>query len=372
MKTFCTLIIGGALFAGLSFSGYGQIKLYQIAQQYEEGRFERVIQEAPDYLSQSGLKASQREEALQYLTQSYLFLQEKDSAVANYQRILRENPYFEPGETAPERFLALTREYVARPSLRWRVFLGGNLSNGRLDSTFQVAINDPGEGEKLYLPKGGWQLGMGADVRIYRNLFLRTDLSLAQRNIFIRQETEILNPARQDGSHEQTLRYREYYTYGELPLAGMYEFKPLRNKSQRRYYVELGFRPAFLLRAQRAGIELDRDDRFTDEENNGSFWQAEEFDFEEAPQNIWNSRIHQHYSWFYGLGIRWPMGRGLLSLEFRQNQGLINLVNPETRYHHPSNLFDLQLIDDDFRLNSTSLTVSYSWLKRHKIISKTN
>jgi hypothetical protein len=65
------------------------------------------------------------------------------------------------------------------------------------------------------------------------------------------------------------------------------------------------------------------------------------------------------YGALAGTGIRYKVPRGVLSVEFRANIGLNNLVIPENRYNLQQQIFKSYYLDDDFSLNVFSLSAGY-------------
>ena len=65
------------------------------------------------------------------------------------------------------------------------------------------------------------------------------------------------------------------------------------------------------------------------------------------------------YSAVAGAGIRYRVPRGVISIDLRANFGLNNIVRSELRYKNPAITSQYYYVDDDFSLNTFSLSAGY-------------
>jgi hypothetical protein len=78
-----------------------------------------------------------------------------------------------------------------------------------------------------------------------------------------------------------------------------------------------------------------------------------------SDMDISDYRKNMLYSGIIGAGVRYKVPRGILQLDLRANLGLNNIVRSEKRYQNPELYNQYFYLDDDFSLNTFSLSVGY-------------
>ena len=78
-----------------------------------------------------------------------------------------------------------------------------------------------------------------------------------------------------------------------------------------------------------------------------------------ATQDISEYRKQMIYSGIVGAGVRYKVPRGIVSLDLRAKVGINNIVNSEKRFDNETVINNFYHIDDDFSLNTLSLSVGY-------------
>lgn len=331
---------------------FGQIRLDQIAMEYERGEFESVVRHANAILESDSVSRQSRVKVLKLLTQAHLFINQKEEAGESYRSILKTDPNFQPEELDPMILKNLSKEYSVRQNILFNYSLGFTVSSGG-----RIAQYDVGQVEaKRYWPYAGWRLGIGCDFLLRKNLFLTAQVQASSRRIGVEQISEYQNAGFQNGTNRHRLRYREFMSFLEMPISVKKHF----GRKRKQYYLRGGFTPSWMISANRKKITLQREDKLGSEEV-----------YAEANDNaIYDQRNHLNVSLFYALGVNWQGKRNNFFLEYRQNFGLLNLVSPDTRYSNVNNLVQLQLIDDDYLLHSWSFSFGFARPISHKVIRK--
>ncbi len=331
---------------------HAQQSIHHIALTYEKGEFENVVTEVGDYLAQENLSIAKRAEALQLLTKAHLFLNQNEQAADSYQALLKLSPRFQPEAGEPLVFQLLSKQFEARAKVLFDYSLASTLSSGELINAYTVSGR---EINKLYLPSLGTKFGVGINFLLSRKIYFSAGLELANRRMAISQTSKYWNPGHSTDSVTQTLTYQESMTFMEVPLSLKKHF----GNGKKQLFVRAGATPAWMMAASRRKVEFKRTTKAGDSPV-----------YEEPPSNlIYQQRQNLNMSLFWAFGISRKGKNGNLLFEVRRNHGLFNLVDASTRYKNSKDLILLQLVDDDFKLNSWSFNIGYARPIKYKIYS---
>jgi hypothetical protein len=137
-----------------------------------------------------------------------------------------------------------------------------------------------------------------------------------------------------------TVTYTERLYKAEFPVTLSYEF----NVKKVHYFVRTGISVAKLAKVTGLPSRKYADELppFTGENHDVSYYR----------KNIL-------YSGIIGAGVRYKVPRGVITLDLRTTIGLNNIVNADRRYDNYEQSSKFYYLDDDFSLNTISLSAGY-------------
>jgi len=335
-------------------------KLKQAEDEFEEGHLYE-IQGLLDQCIQQGFSRDEKIRAYRLLTISFLFLDQFSLADQNYLELLKINPEFKPNPlTDPSELLFLHKKFITNPSFSLVLMKAGTnltfintLVNFTLDGSINLANketdfynNEISREVVSYLP--GFEIGSGIDYRLNKKFDASVELLISYNRIK-RQERSL---------GISNLSFQEAQWFVKMPFSIKYTFEKPRLKP----YIYSGFSLDFLLNSIAGKLErvvsiisVQTDSVNSTQDRN------EVFDPISDPNiNLNDKRNWFNYSVLVGAGIKYKIGIDYLAFDVRYSYGLNNISNRDARYA-PNDplLFKYWYVDDDFRQNYLSFSVSF-------------
>ncbi|GAA0192039.1 hypothetical protein GCM10009122_54770 [Fulvivirga kasyanovii] len=300
---------------------------------YDEGR----IHELPALLEsclKNGFTDDEKTEAYRLLVLAYLYLDEAEKADEAMLALLRHNNQFQINPQAdPAEFINLYNSFRTKPIFSYGIKGGGNISLVNVLSNYGVHDQRTTMGE--YTPAPGYVVGGMIEVIVRKNLTLSGELTLAGYNLdYSNSFSNVDSVNRFIESQEIT----ETQTWLSVPITVQYQFAGGKFNP----YVLLGGSANYLFSSSFKG------ETQTSIEN-----------FEGATVDLTDQRNKINFSAIAGAGIKIKVGKNHFVAEARFNYGILNQVKEENRLSNQELIFDYGYVDDDFKLNSFSVSLGY-------------
>jgi hypothetical protein len=332
----------GVLIAFISYSGVAaqnlcSQNLKKAQKEYDEGRLTEVSGLLESCLK-DGFNHDQKLQAYRLLILTNLFTDEPDTAEINLLHLLKEDPEYKINPAVdPAEFITLYNTYNNSAVISIGLVGGINQSRAHVRNAFST---DNANNKATYLPHIGFQGGVLADIKLYKNLLL-TAGALTERKAY-EYKNLLFNYSNLDMKEQQL--------WLELPLALKYNF----GKRKLIPYLYSGGSFNLLLSAtgnfKRVSINGDND--------------------ASGPNvALKNLRNKINYYAMFGTGLRYKLGYGYLNLDIKYSLGLTNVTNSKNRYSDTNLLYYYGYVDSNFTLNNLFITVGYfkSFYKPKKV-----
>jgi hypothetical protein len=310
-------------------------KIQEAQKYYDQG----MIEEIPKMLApcmESGFTHVQKIEAYKLIILSYLFDDNQFEAEKTMVEFLKKYPEYEIMPNDPVEFVYLFESYRTTSVFSFGITAGFNLTDPRVIEPYSVF--DMRNVTLKNTMKPGFQVGIGIGRYISKKMFVNLEFKFSENRYGFADEIKIPLTGGNDGINSVTYSERLYKAV--MPLTLSYEF----NAKKVHYFI-------------RAGFSIGR---ITGVTGVASRKYAEELPaITGETQDILSNRKNMLYSAIVGTGIRYKVPRGVLTVEFRTNWGLNNIVRPERRYSNKQQITKSYYIDDDFSLNTFALSAGY-------------
>jgi hypothetical protein len=297
----------------------------------EQGYYDEAIKLLEKSIEDCKLSASDKIQARKLLIINYLAIDNLEAAAEGAATIMKINPNYEPDKLRdPIEVVMLFAKYKRKVVLRGS--FSGGLNNSLTESiqTYSIVGDDDAAGLDNYQSTSSFQIGVAAEYRLHKELWLQLGLQ------FRKSGYKIDLPNIQG----RTVSYREDLNYFDIPLSVKYYF--LNSKFQP--YVEAGAN--FSLLSAALG-ELSRDDLSDIVSRNG---QRNQFSL----------------GYFGGLGLAYHHKNFgfLLGVNYLFNPQQVNKEG--TRYENLDIVFKYYYIDNDFTMNNLQLNVGFKYALAYK------
>lgn len=344
-----------AVFTAVLFytSSFGQCSqsLAQAERTYEAGRLEEIASIMGNCFDiENGFSKSEKQRAYRLLTLTYLYTDQIEEAEQSLISLLSEEPEYEINSADPAEFVELLGKFRTTPIFSLGITAGGNITFVQLQNAFGVHNTEVSQGNYKTLP--GYQVGLSADIPIYKFIEFTPEVMLTQQNFMY--DNEMFGYTKMTSTEKQTSLM--------IPVS----LKALLLEGKNRPYIEGGLMTNLLFSAEA---------NFT-----RTFLKNFEALDERAPQDQTvpmlggaNSlRKKMNISYFVGVGIRRKIKRAYVSLGLRFGQTIENVVETKNRYTNRDLIFRYGYLDDDFLLRSLQLNFRYiySFYKPKKLKRK--
>jgi hypothetical protein len=332
-----TFLLAGSF--ALYFSNlYGQndctAKIQEAQKFYDLGMIEEIPQMLAPCLEE-GFTRTQKIEAYKLIILSYLFDDDQFEAEKTMVEFLKKYPEYEIMPNDPIEFVYLFESYRTTSVFSIGFTAGFNLTDPRIIEPYTVL--DLSNTKTKNSMKPGFNLGIGFGRYINRKLLLNLEFNFVSNNYSFSDE---INMSHGEIQAVNYVTYAERLNKLELPLSVTYEFT-IKNIH---YFIRTGFSVAKLIGCTGSPVR-----KYSEElppESGGD-------------QDISSFRRNLLFGGIIGAGIRYKVPRGVLTVDLRANIGLNNIVKTDRRYQNQKLLTKYYYLDDDFSINTFSLSAGY-------------
>jgi len=332
------LITGLQFFINTSLYGQGDCatKIQEAQKYYDQGMIEEIPKMLAPCLA-DGFTRGQKIEAYKLIILSYLFDDDQFEAERTMLEFLKKYPEYEIMPNDPIEFVYLFESYRTTSVYSFGLTAGFNLTDPRIIEPFTTFDLNKAALKNTMRP--GFQVGVGVGRYIGHKMLLNLEFLFASNQYKFSDEISMpLTGGGKNGINSVTYTEKLYKT--EFPITFVYEF----NIKKVNYFVRAGFSAANIISAtgQPSRKYLEDLQPLTGEYQDISIY-----------------RKNMLYSGIIGAGIRYKVPRGVVTVGFRANLGLNNIVRSDKRYDNQELSSRFYYLDDDFSLNTLSLSAGY-------------
>ncbi len=248
---------------------------------------------------------------------------------------LKKFPEYEILPDDAAEFVYLFESYRTTSVYSVGITAGFNLTDPRIIEPYSVLdVSNTSFDSKM---KAGFQLGIGLNRYLSRRMILNAELLFARHQY---EFTDLFSTFSEGVEIINNVTYNEKLYKADIPVSLTYEI--ISRKIH--YYIRGGFSLSVITgaRGQASRIYARESSPFTGE-----------------PLAMAGFRKKILYSAVTGAGIMYKVPRGMITLDFRANFGLNNIVKEKLRYNNPGLMTRFNYLDDDFSLNTLSLSAAY-------------
>lgn len=312
------------------------LKIREAQEYYEQGLIDKI----PDLLLpciEEGFTRAQKIDAYKLLILAYLFDYNQVEAERTMVEFLKKYPEYEVSANDPVEFVYLFESYRTTSVFSIGVTAGFNLTDPRIIEPF-TALDNKYTDRKTSM-KPGFHIGLGFTHDISRRMLVNIELNFTQNQYSFADKLEIPVVGGTDVLNKVV--YNEKLHKIEIPVSLTYEF----NISNLNLFLRSG-----IYISKMTGAKGQPSRKYT-EDNTAPLT--------EGYMNMKDYRKNIHFGFIFGAGVRYKIPRGVISVDLRTNLGLNNIVKTGERYHNHVLLSKYYYLDDDFTLNTFSLTAGY-------------
>jgi hypothetical protein len=306
-------------------------KIQEAQKLYDLGMIDEISKMLAPCMEE-GFTRNQKIEAYKLIILAYLFDDNQFEAEKTMVEFLKKYPEYEIMPNDPIEFVYLFESYKTTSVFSFGINAGFNLTDPRIMEPFTVFDLSNASTDNTMKP--GFHVGIGLGKYISRKMMLNIEFNFASNNYGFYDEIKI-----PENDALNSVTYTERLYKFELPVSLAYEF----TIKKIHYFVRGGFSAGKI-----TGITGHASRKFADEITVSS-----------EDQDIRHYRYNLLYHGIIGAGVRYKIPRGVLSFDIRANIGLNNIVRPEHRYENQEFLTKYYYLDDNFALNTFSLSASY-------------
>ena len=307
------------------------IKLKNANTGFEKGDYDGTIKLLTSALANCNLNKDDKIAANKLLIMSYLKVDKLEEADKAAEAIMKIDPNYVPDKFKDDpKYSALFDQFQPTPVFRIGFNVGINGSAIDVVQYYSIVHQDNLESYSTYNSKTGFRLGLQAEYRAYKNLWVGVAGMFRQW-----QYEHIL-----DSIENTTIHYSEKISYVDVPLSLRYyildkTFSP---------YVEAGANFSFFTNA----LGTTSSDNSKDIVNRTDY------------------RNSFSIGYFGGAGLAYKMKSWQFFADFRYNYYPDNVNKDGTRYSDLVNVFKYYYIDDDFRMHNWQLGLGVNYNVAYK------
>lgn len=308
------------------------IKLKNANTGYDQGDYDGSIKLLLSALAECKLDKDEKIQANKLLIMSYLKVDNLEAADNTAADIMKIDPYYKPDKFKDEpKLSSLFDKYQPTPVFRIGFSAGINRTAIDVVNSYSIVHDDAASADlATYNSKTGFQLGLSAEYRVYKNTWVQLEGQFRQSSY-----EHVL-----DSVEETTINYSEKLSYFDVPLSVRYyimdkTFAP---------YVEAGATFSFMTNALST---TERDDQ----------------------KDIVNRTDYRNTymtGFFAGAGVAYRMKGISVFAAFRYNYYGDNVNKEGTRYADQTNVFKYYYIDDDFRMDNLMVNVGIGYILSYR------
>jgi len=307
------------------------IKLKNAGTAFEQGDYDITISLIRSALAGCNLDKSEKIDANKLLILSYLKVDNLEEADNTASAIMKIDPYYKPDKFKDDpKLTALFEKYQPLPMFKMGLSGGFNISSASAENTYSIVHADNTEGLDQYNNKLGFQLGIAAEYRTYKDLWVSLGFGYRQS----KYEHELFDV------ENTTINYSEKLSYFDVPLSLKYYFL----KGSVQPYLEGGATFSFLSSAISTSTRDDLKDLVDRADLRNKFMNG----------------------YFGGLGAVYSMKGLQLFVNARYSIYSGNVNKEGTRYADPVNVFKYYYLDDDFTLDNFQVNAGIGYILGYK------
>jgi hypothetical protein len=283
---------------------------------------------------QEGFTRSQRIEAYKLLILAYLFDDDQFDAEKTMTEFLKRYPEYEIIPNDPVEFIHLFETFRTTSEFSVGVIAGLNLTNPRIIENFSTL--DMFSSKSTNATGTGYQFGLGAGRYLGKRLMINIELQWARHRYIFKDENTI--------TRKDATKYTEFFKFKEelnkftFPVTVLFEV----NDGELLWLIRAGGSVNYILSASGTASTV----------------------VNEQPVNGKSVDIRDYRNTYYfnaiiGTGMHFKIPKGFLALDMRYNMGISNLVRSGARYDNTYSTSLFEYLDDDFSLNTFTLSLGY-------------
>ena len=304
--------------------------LKDAANNYDQGYYDDAIEMLNRTVRNCPLDKADRIQAYKLLIMCYLSVDNLEAADQAAVQVMKINPNYTPDKFKDDpRLTSVFKKFRPMPTFAAGIWGGINKPFEKTINQYSVVYQN-GQAPASYTTKTGFQLGLQAEHKAYKNFWVELGFSYRRSSY-----EHLLNDVIGIDIH-----YSEKLTYVDFPLSVKY-YLPLRRV---RPYVQAGTYFSLLSNALSTTTGGDQKDIIN----------------RIALRNTYQT------GYFGSAGVSYNITNFLLFADFRYIIFPDNVNKPGTRYDDEVNLFKYYYLDDDFKLNNMQINVGVSFILRYR------
>ncbi len=302
---------------------------------YEQRNYDAAVQILIPVIAHCPLSSEEKIQADKLLILCYLAIDNLEAANKVARDVMAQNPNYKPDKLKDDpKLCALFEKYKPSPVLSIGIYGGINLPSVRVINTYSVVQSDAPSGLTTYSNKTGFQIGLKAEYRIYKEFWV--DAGIQYRETGYEHDLDSIG--------KKTVNYSEKLNYFDFPISAKYYFL----KKHLQPYLEAGPDFSFLTDAKsttsRAGSQ-DVVDRT-------------------------GLRNTFQLGYFGAVGCDYKYNSFLFFMDIRYVYFPEQVNKANTRYNENINLWKYYYIDDDFSMNIMQLNIGASYILKYKNLNR--
>jgi hypothetical protein len=310
-------------------------KIQEAQKFYDQGMIDEIPQMLAPCMA-DGFTRVQKIEAYKLIILSYLFDDEQFEAEKTMLEFLKKYPEYEIMPNDPIEFVYFFESYRTTSVFSFGVSAGFNLTDPRIIEPFTTFDLTNATLKNTMRP--GFQVGFGVGRYVSHKMLLNIEFYFASNQYKFSDETRMTLTGGKNAIN--SVVYLERLYKAEFPVTLAYEFKIKKVN----YFVRAGFSAAKITGfTGRPSRRYSEDLQPISGEN----------------QDITYYRKNMLYNGIIGAGIRHKVPRGVVTLDIRASIGFNNIVRSDRRYDNQQLSSKYNYLDDDFSLNTLSLSAGY-------------
>jgi hypothetical protein len=295
---------------------------------YDEGRINDVPGLLKKCLDDNSFDKTDKQIALKLLTLTYIYLDQPENADKTYLTLLKVEPEFKVNPNVdPGELLNLHSSFRTRPVFSVAIKGGGNFPNFHFENKYTVSPDGSLPG---YKGAFGFQLGVGVELRLAKNIDLLPEVIYSSRKITISHSSEEYGD----------LTGTESNSFLELPVLARFSIQ----RATLSPFVTLGGSANMLI------------------SSSGVYEFTSGLPETGSTINLDHKRTGFNYSVVGGAGFKYKVGRPYFILDARYYKGFLNVVNSDMRYSMETDadkelLVKYKLVDSDYKLDNITVSI---------------
>lgn len=322
-----------------NFTVFGQddcsTKIQEAQKYYEQGMIEEIPQMLAPCMAE-GFTRVQKIEAYKLIILSYLFDDDQFEAERTMLEFLKKYPEYEIMPNDPVEFVFLFESFRTTSVFSFGLSAGLNLTDPRIIEPYTTFDLNNADLKNTMRP--GFQVGVGVGRYVGQKMLVNIEFYFASNQYKFTDEIKIDVTGGDNILNSVTYMERLYKL--EIPVTLLYEF----NIKKIHYFIRGG-----LSAAKITGVTGHPTRKYAE-------------DMQPIPgenQDITSYRKNMLYSGIIGAGIRYKVPRGVVTMDLKANLGFNNIVRSDRRFDNQELSTRYYYLDDDFSLNTFSLSAGY-------------